>query len=186
MSLFTPVPLHTISARRARALAQFFALKHAHEKGLPPRLLTKDAEDLIATYAWRDNLLSLSSTIRNTVIMADGADIGADAIRLPVARSNHTDANDWGRIEEAMRALIGQSLAELEREYILLTLECCHGNRVLAAEVLGTSVRTVRHKLKKFAQEGMPVAGPGTLSKRHRPRAEQVQGRGGPATPRCL
>jgi DNA-binding NtrC family response regulator len=174
MSLYTPVPFQPISAQRARTLARFFAFKHARAKELPARPLTKDAEDLVASYAWLDDLPSLSATIRNAVIMAEGAEVGSDVIRLPEARPNRTDADDWDRVEEAVRTLMGQSLAELEREHILLTLECCRGNRILAAEVLGISIRTMRNKLKKFTQDGMPIARPASPSKHHRPRAEQV------------
>lgn len=175
MPLYTTIPLQAISQRRARLLARFFALKHAHAKDLPPRLLTKEAEDLIAFYPWQDDLSSLSATIRNAVIMAEGTEVGTEVIRLPEAGSIGTDANEWDRVEEALRALLGQSLTELEREHILLTLECCGGNRILAAEVLGISVRTLRNKLRKFAQEGMPIAAPGTPSKHHRSRAEQEE-----------
>ncbi len=181
MSLYAPIPLQVISARRARALARFFALKHARAKDLPSRPLTMDAEDLIASHGWQDDLSSLSTTIRNAVIMAEGAEVGPDVIRLPEVRSSRTDASAWDRVEEAVRALMGQSLAELEREHILLTLECCRGNRILAAEVLGISVRTLRNKLKKFAQAGVPVAGPGPASKHHRSRAEQEEPSIGPS-----
>lgn len=175
MSLYTPIPLQMISARRARSLARFFALKHARAKELPPHPLTKDAEDLVASHAWQDDLSSLSATIRNAVIMAEGEEVGTDVIRLPEARSTGTGANDWERIEEAARTLMGQSLAELERAHILLMLECCHGNRILAADVLGISVRTLRNKLKKFAHDGIPVAGPGPATKHHRSRTEQEE-----------
>ena len=175
MPLYTTIPLQAISRRRARLLARFFALKHAHAKDLPPRLLTKDAEDLVAAYVWQDHLSYLSATIRNAVIMAEGAEVGTEVVRLPEAGSIGTDASEWDRVEEAVRTLMGQSLAELERAHILLTLECCCGNRILAAEVLGISVRTLRNKLKKFAQDGLPIAGPGTASKRHRARAEQEE-----------
>ena len=54
----------------------------------------------------------------------------------------------------------GRSLAEVEREYILATLECCHGNRTHAASLLHISIRCLRIKLHDYAQAGCAVCEP--------------------------
>lgn len=45
-----------------------------------------------------------------------------------------------------------RTLAEVERRYILSTLDECNGNRSKAARVLGISIRTVRNKLRSYAE----------------------------------
>jgi two-component system, response regulator FlrC len=45
--------------------------------------------------------------------------------------------------------LIGRTLAEVEQEVILRTLEHCRGNRKRTAEQLGIGVRTLFNKLKE-------------------------------------
>ena len=54
----------------------------------------------------------------------------------------------------------GRTLAEVEREYILATLERCHGNRTRAADLLKISIRCLRIKLHDYAQAGCAVCEP--------------------------
>jgi len=57
-------------------------------------------------------------------------------------------------------ALVGRSLADVERALILETLQRCLGNRTRAANVLRISIRTLRNKINKYTSEGfyVPVA----------------------------
>ena len=55
-----------------------------------------------------------------------------------------------------------QTLADIEREYILATLEACEGNRTRAADVLGISIRCLRNRLHLFAEDGIKVPEPKT------------------------
>ncbi|WP_313433838.1 helix-turn-helix domain-containing protein [Novosphingobium sp.] len=57
----------------------------------------------------------------------------------------------------AVSELVGQNIADVERELILKTLEHCRGNRTNAASMLGISVRTMRNKLRTFLSDGVPV-----------------------------
>jgi DNA-binding NtrC family response regulator len=61
--------------------------------------------------------------------------------------------------EHALRA--GRTLADVERDLILVTLRHCHGNRTRAAGILGISIRTLRNKLNEYASRGTPVPPPG-------------------------
>lgn len=157
MAYYSPVPLHNISSRRLRSLVRLFTFKYAHERGLPFRPLTREAEDLIISYDWQNDLYALRATIRHAAIMAEGAEIGIDSLRLPTGQPPQPTDASWPRVEDAARVLMGQTLADVERELILLTLECCHGNRVTAADALDISVRTLRNKLRAFAYEGLAV-----------------------------
>jgi DNA-binding NtrC family response regulator len=57
-------------------------------------------------------------------------------------------------------ALVGRTVADVERDLILETLKHCLGNRTHAANVLGISVRTLRNKLTEYAAEGVRVPPP--------------------------
>jgi DNA-binding protein Fis len=46
-------------------------------------------------------------------------------------------------------------VAAVERDLILDTLQHARGNRTHAAVLLGISIRTLRNKLKQYAQEGV-------------------------------
>jgi len=70
-------------------------------------------------------------------------------LNLRFAETAHAD--------QVSRALVGRTVAEVERDLILETLKHCLGNRTHAASVLGISVRTLRNKLKEYAADGTPV-----------------------------
>lgn len=59
---------------------------------------------------------------------------------------------------EAVEALVGRRMEDVERELILHTLERCNGNRTSASVVLGISVRTMRNKLRAFHDAGYLVS----------------------------
>jgi DNA-binding NtrC family response regulator len=56
--------------------------------------------------------------------------------------------------------LIGHSLAEVEREFILQTLRFHRGNRTRAADLLGISIRSLRNKIRDYKNQGEDVPAP--------------------------
>jgi DNA-binding NtrC family response regulator len=63
--------------------------------------------------------------------------------------------------EAASRSFVGQTVAQVEQQLILDTLSHCIGNRTHAATILGISIRTLRNKLKQYADEGARIPMPG-------------------------
>lgn len=59
--------------------------------------------------------------------------------------------------EAAVEGLIGRSIADVERDMIINTLEHCLGNRTHAANILGISIRTLRNKITQYKDEGFSV-----------------------------
>jgi DNA-binding NtrC family response regulator len=57
-------------------------------------------------------------------------------------------------------ALVGRTVADVERDLILETLRHCLGNRTRAANILGISIRTLRNKLTEYAADGVSVPPP--------------------------
>ena len=57
--------------------------------------------------------------------------------------------------------MVGKTVAEVERDLIIGTLEHCLGNRTHAANILGISIRTLRNKLKLYTEHGIAVPMPG-------------------------
>lgn len=68
--------------------------------------------------------------------------------------------------EAARKALVGCTVAEVERHLILDTLAHCHGNRTHAAKILGISIRTLRNKLNEYAEAGIVIPQPGQKPQR--------------------
>ena len=64
------------------------------------------------------------------------------------------------RTGPASSGFIGQTVAEVEQQLILGTLSHCFGNRTHAANILGISIRTLRNKLKDYADLGLDIPAP--------------------------
>ena len=84
--------------------------------------------------------------------------------------------------------MVGRTVADVERDLILDTLDHVLGNRTHAANILGISIRTLRNKLNQYADEGIAVPGPGEQRQRMsvatiaaRPSALPMADRGPPA-----
>jgi DNA-binding NtrC family response regulator len=56
-----------------------------------------------------------------------------------------------------VETLVGRSIADVERDMIIDTLEHCLGNRTHAANILGISIRTLRNKLNQYKDEGVNI-----------------------------
>ena len=109
----------------------------------------------------------LENIIHRAVLLATDPEIGTDLIRAPDgARFEETRASPAAAYaalaaEQVTRALVGRTVADVERDLILETLKHCLGNRTHASNILGISIRTLRNKLNEYAGEGVAVPPPG-------------------------
>jgi two-component system, response regulator FlrC len=149
-------------------LAHYFIRKYAAANGLPVRPLSQEARRTLTVNLWPGNVRELENTIHRAVLLTSGIEIGADSIIAP--DGGRLDQQQYGTssvahatlaAEQASRALVGRTVAEVERDLILETLKHCLGNRTHAANVLGISIRTLRNKLNEYAADGVPVPPPG-------------------------
>jgi DNA-binding NtrC family response regulator len=143
-------------------LAQHFTGKYAAANGVPVRPLSAAARHVLAVNRWPGNVRELENTIHRAVLLATGEEIGAEAIlspdgaRLDEAR-HPAVAHAALAAGEVARALVGRTVAEVEQDLILQTLQHCLGNRTHAANILGISIRTLRNKLNEYAGAGVAV-----------------------------
>jgi DNA-binding NtrC family response regulator len=150
-------------------LATHFARKYADLNGVPQRLLSADAKRAILRNAWRGNVRELENAIHRAVLIAMGPEIDGDAIQSPDGEAMDASpladpALRAARTAEAVtRALVGRTVADVERDLILDTLDHCLGNRTHAAKILGISIRTLRNKLNEYTSAGLPVPEPGQM-----------------------
>jgi len=108
----------------------------------------------------------LENAVHRAVLIASGPEIDADAIQTPDGEAIGSGADDAvsrvARTAEAVtRALVGRTVADVERDLILDTLDHCLGNRTHAAKILGISIRTLRNKLGEYTAAGLAVPEPG-------------------------
>lgn len=138
------------------ALACHFAAKFAALYELPVRHFDIAATRALNSFAWPGNVRELEETIHRATLLSRSECIGVDALvhangaRLDQLQQEQGD-------DMPVDQLVGHTVAEVERELILHTLERCGGNRTSASSILGISVRTMRNKLKSFVEAGIPV-----------------------------
>jgi two-component system, response regulator FlrC len=78
------------------------------------------------------------------------------------AQNRLAPASAMPAMEWPIAALVGRTIADVERDLLLATLGNCRGNRTRAAKLLGISIRTLRNKLKGYASDGVAVPRPGS------------------------
>ena len=142
------------------ALAEHFARRYADVNGLPFRPPSREALLRLASHGWRGNVRELENVVHRAVLLADGLQIGIEAIELgpPAAVSQGSAAmTDAGGIA----TLVGRKMVEVERDLIIGTLGHTLGNRTHAATILGISIRALRNKLRDYSAQGVMVPPPG-------------------------
>ncbi|WP_297003571.1 sigma-54-dependent transcriptional regulator [Thalassospira sp. UBA848] len=75
--------------------------------------------------------------------------------------SSETTSDEGAGNGSVTSALVGRTVADVERDLIIDTLKHCFGNRTHAANILGISIRTLRNKLRQYSDEGLAVPAPG-------------------------
>jgi len=148
-------------------LAQHFTRIYSQGNGLPLRPLSAEARRQLVVHKWPGNVRELENTIHRAVLLSSGEEIGPEAMLSPDAAADpaHTHppavAHAALAAEQVTRALVGRTVADVERDLILETLKHCLGNRTHAANILGISIRTLRNKLNEYAADGVPIPPPG-------------------------
>jgi len=157
-------------------LAQMFADKYSEQNGIPKKKISATAAQNLKAHHWQGNIRELENTMHRAILMSVEDELEASAILLsgqkaaPVAAAAKETAQ--AVIEKAIapagtgaagsnqtvaagnnQTMVGRTVADVERELILNTLNHCLGNRTHAANILGISIRTLRNKLKEYGEQ---------------------------------
>ena len=125
-------------------LAKHFMEKYNRENGKAITGLADDVLDRFNRYSWPGNVRELENTVERAVVMCKGKTLTLEDVGMP-----DTDAPVRG---EGSGLVTGVTIADMERELILKTLESQGGNRTTTAEILDISVRTLRNKLAQYGK----------------------------------
>jgi two-component system, response regulator FlrC len=135
-------------------LANHFIEKYAKANGVPVRPLSLKALNLLQQHSWPGNVRELENTMHRAVLMASGLEIQDDVVFPKGIKSLSTEASNHDPIIiPSSSSLVGRTVAEVEKDLILGTLDHCLGNRTHAANILGISLRTLRNKLNLYKTE---------------------------------
>ncbi|MEO6326183.1 MAG: sigma-54 dependent transcriptional regulator [Thermoanaerobaculia bacterium] len=130
-----------------------FAKEHERNvTGVTPAALTA-----LVQYEWPGNVRELKNVLESAVLFASSSRIDLDD--LPDSIRGKERAAEGASLRAAENAvsslaLIGKTMAEIEKEAILTALQTSGGNRRRAAEKLDIGLRTLQRKLKEYRGEG--------------------------------
>ncbi|MCY1507810.1 Transcriptional regulatory protein ZraR [compost metagenome] len=116
-------------------------------KTFAPRML-----EAMALHDWPGNVRELRNAVQRAYIMADDE---LDAVMLARGRSERRAEMREG----ALNLPIGTPLLRAQREFILATLAHYAGDKRMAAEALGVSLKTLYNRLDAYDKDATDEAG---------------------------
>ena len=146
-------------------LVAHFLAKYGAKTGRGAKELSPQATALLERYPWPGNIRELENTIERALILTKEPVIGP-ADLPPAVRAGHETRRLATSLEPG-----AMTLEDLERAYIVATLERLAGNQAATAQALGISRTTLWRKLKAYGlsehdlraalDTGQPATDPG-------------------------
>ncbi|MEK9876047.1 MAG: sigma-54 dependent transcriptional regulator [Betaproteobacteria bacterium] len=153
-------PLHLPPLRErlddVRPLAKHFVTQYAQGEAIE---LTAKALLKLREHGWPGNVRELENVIQRALIMRSGPVIDELDIFFEVATQPQAVVarSDVTRDSSPTSCELGSGLKAREQAMILDVLKETNGSRKETAERLGISPRTLRYKLARFKEMGIPV-----------------------------
>ena len=149
------IPIHAPSLRERPmdipVLAVHFVKLISEKIGIPAPRVSSQALKILATHRFPGNVRELENLLERTLALLDGDTITPDDIDLPQRAGSPTQSSDGVATTVAeMDGPIDEHLVNIEKQLISDALEKSGGNITRAAEMLGTSFRSLRYKIGKL------------------------------------
>ncbi len=144
------IPLPPLRERKEDIpyLLTHFLEKLNEEMGKSIKGLTKEAKRALINYQYPGNIRELANVLESSMVLADGEFIYLSDLPQQFKSGMST----FGDRTEALEAYVGKSLKEIEKKFILATLEHNSGHRKNTAKMLGISERSLRDKIKLYEE----------------------------------
>ncbi len=136
-------------------LAHHFLRKYADANGKELKGISDEVLALLLSHPWPGNVRELENAMERAVVLT--SDPTLTPAHFPTLR--RPGPNEPARAQPGAASLgvriPGSTLADLEREAILRTLEAVGGSTSKAASILDISARKIQYKLKEYQQAGV-------------------------------
>jgi len=129
-------------------------LQHFCDPGDAPPRLSREAVGALSAHDFPGNVRELENALRRAMALSSGGMITADCLPPEIA-SLRRDGPDVAELERKMIA-DRPSMEELQRRYLLFTLEENGWNRRRAAGVLDLDRRTIQRLIARYRFQGAP------------------------------
>ena len=146
-------------------LTDYYLTRFARELGRPAAVVPDDTRTALRAYPWPGNVRELQSVLKKAVLQMSGTVLLPDFLPLP-ARPRPDDPPltpaaapevrpplDWDRfvterLDAGSHDLYADCLSVMERQLLTRVLQRTGGNQLRAAELLGITRSSLRHKLR--------------------------------------
>lgn len=152
-----PLELPALADRRADILPLAQCALKACGRG--ELQFSATARAALLAHDWPGNVRELCNTVQRAALLCEGTRIDAQALGLPEPVAAVADS------PPASGSLLDLDLRARECQLIFDTLRATAGSRKRAAEQLGISARTLRHKLQQFRAAGIEIPGRGACAR---------------------
>ncbi len=133
-------------------LAEHFLAQYCEDHGKEPKSFSKEALEALARYGWPGNVRELKNQVESLVVFHQGEEIKLKDLPYELRSGAAVPTGD-GRVQP--RSGPTRTMAEIERQAILETLERTGGHRAEAAKLLEIGLRTLQRKLKEYRDQGV-------------------------------
>lgn len=150
-----PIELAPLRERREDILplAMLLLARHCHPGSRIPALAA-DAAQLLLAYCWPGNVRELDNLMQRALVLCNGPVIEVAHVLFEAAPAAAPLRMPNGPVAPPPRFDLAGGLATTERELIFDALRVEGGRREAAAQRLGISSRTLRHKLARLRAAG--------------------------------
>jgi len=120
---------------------------------------SEEARDALRGYRWPGNVRELENVVERAVVLARGPVIGLGDLPKPI-QSSMAAADPVHRDGARVSIPLGMKLEDVERILIHETLRHTHGDKSLAAQLLGIAPRTIYRRLEaeRTDSAGVPTS----------------------------
>jgi DNA-binding NtrC family response regulator len=140
-------------------LAHHFLRKYADANAKELKGISDEVLALLLSHPWPGNVRELENAMERAVVLSDGPTLTPSHFPT-LRRAAGTDSAKPPASAPGLGVRIpGSTLAELEREAILRTLEAVGGSTSKTAAILDISARKIQYKLKEYQQQGAITRG---------------------------